>query len=474
VQQLSGVDTGFLNLETAVQQGHVGGVVIIDPSTSKHDWTFDTLRELVEERIHLLPPFRKRLVSVPFGFDNPYWVEDPHFDLSFHLRHIAVPPPGGATELAELVARIHERPLDRSRPLWEMYMIEGLEGGRISTYTKLHHAAIDGLTGGEILTVLLDAEPHGRDIQSPESEWTGEDIPTPLALFAKSLLRLAFRPVKAFEVGYEVVRSLPGLKPFESLPALVGLRRDDDEILSRPTLIAPHSLLNKPMTPHRRWAFGDVPFETVKAIRKAAGTTVNDVVISVSAGAVRKWLLEHDDIPRRSLQALIPISIRTGDEEGDMIGNKVSGMIAPIGTHLEDPVERLEFVHRTMIIAKEMHQATPATLLQDFAQFAPPAIAARAAQVAYRNGRAGRWTPFNLVISNIPGPDFPLYLAGAELQGHYPVSTITDGAALNITMHRYRDNLCFGIVCDRDLVPDVWHLMGLIQQEVEELEGLVV
>lgn len=469
VQQLSGVDTGFLNLETPFQQGHVGGVVVVDPSMAPEGWGFETLQELIEDRIHLLAPFRKRLLPVPLGFDNPYWIDDPHFDLSFHLRHIAVPHPGGPTELANLVARIHERPLDRTRPLWEMYLIEGLAGGRMATYTKIHHAAIDGMSGAEILTILLDADPAGREIEPPDSAWTGEAIPGPISLLARSTAHMLVSPMKAMRVGYELARSVPGLKPLRSLPALVGIGRDDDEVLSRPRLVAPHSLLNRQITPHRRWAFGNVSLDTVKEIKSAAGTTVNDVIISVSAGAVRRWLADQDDVPQRSLQALIPISIRTKDER-DEFGNRVSAIIAPIGTHVADPLERLEFVHHTMGIAKDTHQATPATLLQDFAQFAPPAIAARAAQIAYRNGRAGRWTPFNLVISNIPGPTFPLYLAGAQLEGHYPVSTITDGAALNITCHSYLGNLCFGIVADREIVPDLWQLLDYLHDEVTALE----
>jgi WS/DGAT/MGAT family acyltransferase len=294
-------------------------------------------------------------------------------------------------------------------------------------------------------------------------------VPGAFSLFAKSAVRLAVSPVRAMQLGYEVVRSLPGLKPLESLPALVGIGKDESEILSRPRLVAPHSRLNGQITAHRRWAFGDVSLESIKLIKDAAGTTVNDVVIAVASGAVRQWLLEHEDVPHRSLQALIPISIRAQDDRGEF-GNRVSAIIAPIGTHVADPVERLDFVHRTMGIAKDTHHATPATLLQDFAEFAPPAIAARAAQIAYRNGRGGRWTPFNLVISNIPGPDFPLYLAGARLEGHYPVSTITDGAALNITLHRYLDHLCFGLVGDRDLIPDLWRIMDLIHAEVAELE----
>lgn len=468
MQQLSGVDAGFLNLETPFQQGHVGGVVVVDPSMAPEGWGFDTLRALIERRIHLLPPFRKRLLPVPLGFDNPYWIDDPHFDLSFHLRHIAVPPPGDQAELANLVARIHARPLDRTRPLWEMYLIEGLAGGRMATYTKIHHAAIDGLSGSDILTILLDADPAGRDIEPPDEEWSGDAIPGPLSLLARSAGRLLLSPVRAMQVGYEVARSLPGLKPLESLPALVGLGRGDDDILSRPRLVAPHSVLNQQITPHRRWAFGKVPLDTVKSIKDAAETTVNDVIIATASGAVRKWLMEHAEIPQRSLQALIPISIRTGEEAE--FGNQVSALIAPIGTQIADPQERLEFVHHTMGIAKATHQATPATLLQDFAEFAPPAIAARAAQIAYRNGRAGRWTPFNLVISNIPGPSFPLFMAGAQLEGHYPVSTITDGAALNITVHRYLGNLCYGLVADRELIPDLWHLMDLISSEVTELD----
>ncbi len=470
MQQLTGIDATFLNMETPTQQGHVGGVVVVDPSTAPEGWGFDTIRKLIEERIHLLPPFRRRLVTVPLELDHPYWLDDSNFDLDFHLRHIAVPAPGGRTELAELVARIHERPLDRSRPLWEMYVIEGLEGGRVATYTKLHHAAIDGVSGAEILTILLDPDPDGREINPPDGDWEGKAVPSPMSILLRSALQTALNPARALRVGYELIRSIPGLKPLQSLPALVGLGRDRNEFLSRPTLIAPRSLLNQPITAHRRWAFGKISLDTVKVIKNAAGTSVNNVVISASAGAVRNWILEHGDLPERSLQALIPISIRTEEERGE-IGNKVSGMIAPIGTHIADPVERLDFVHHTMEVAKEAHSATPATLLQDFAQFAPPAVAARAARLAYRNGRGGRWTPFNLVISNVPGPSFPLYLAGAQLEGHYPVSTITDGAALNVTLHSYLGQLCFGLVADRDLMPDLWAVLASIESEVAELEA---
>ncbi|MBT8215652.1 MAG: wax ester/triacylglycerol synthase family O-acyltransferase, partial [Acidimicrobiia bacterium] len=307
MQQLSGLDASFLNLETPTQRGHVGGVVVVDPATAPDGWGFDTVRSLIEERIELLPFFRRRLLSVPMEMDHPYWVEDPDFDLDFHLRHIGVPAPGGREELATLVARIHERPLDRSRPLWEMYLIEGLDGGRMATYTKLHHAAIDGVSGAEILTILLDASPEGRDLPEESTTWEPEAVPSPTSLMWRTAFRVAVSPARALRVGYEFARAIPGLKPLQSLPALVGVGRDREEFLSRPSLIAPQSLLNQPISAHRRWAFGDIALDRVKAIKNATGATVNDVVISVSAGAVRRWLDDHGNIPERSLQALIPI-----------------------------------------------------------------------------------------------------------------------------------------------------------------------
>ena len=467
VEQLTGLDASFLNLETPTQQGHVGGVVILDPSTAPDGWGLAELTTLIEARIHLLPPFRRRLLPVPLGVDQPYWIEDPDFDLSYHLRHIAVPAPGGKEQLAELVARIHERPLDRARPLWEIYLIEGLEDGHVATYTKLHHAAVDGISGTEILTILLDPSAEGRDVPAAQ-EWRPDRIPGGVELLARSVASAAVRPVKAVRFGYELVRSIPGLKPIEQVVARVGRRRSSDAVVTHPKLVAPRSVLSQPITPHRRWAYGDVELADVKAIKNAAGVTVNDVVIAATAGAVRRWLIVHDALPDRSLQAMIPVSTRAGDNEG-VIGNRVSALVAPIGTHIADPIERLHHVNRTMQVAKDQHAAIPATLLQDFAQFTPPAIAARAARVVFRNGRAGRVTPFNLVISNVPGPHFPLYLAGARLLGHYPVSAITDGIGLNVTLHSYLGRLCFGLVADRELVPDLWDLFTWIGDEVDEL-----
>jgi WS/DGAT/MGAT family acyltransferase len=280
-------------------------------------------------------------------------------------------------------------------------------------------------------------------------------------LLARTGLQYAFRPVKALKLARNVARSLPLVAGF------VPRRRA--EVLSRPGLVAPHTRLNDPITAHRRFAFDDLELSRIKAIKNAAGVTVNDVVIALCAGAMRRWLETYHEVPERSLQAMVPISIRTEETAGTM-GNEVSVMIASIGTHLDDPLDRLAHAHESMEVAKHAHNATPATLLQDFAQFAPPAVAARAARLVFRNGRAGRMTPFNMVISNIPGPNFPLYLAGARLEGHYPVSAIVEGMAVNITLHSYLGNLCFGIVTDREIVPDTWELMQFLTDEVDVLE----
>lgn len=469
MQQLTYLDTLFLNMETPVQQGHVGGLVVIDPATADGAWTYQTLHDVIEERLHLLPPFRRRLAEVPLDLDYPYWIEDPNFDLTFHLRHIAVPAPGDGRQLADLVARIHERPLDRTRPLWEMYLIEGLSGGRLATYTKLHHAMIDGLAGTDILTVLLDTDPEGRAIDPPDRPWKPEAIPLPVELLGRTFVRALTSPARLARAGYELARMNPVLKAWAQLPKLTGLD-DNEDFLSRPSLIAPRTLLNEPISAHRRWAYGDIPLEKFKTVKNAHGTTVNDVVLAACGGAIRDWLSDHEDLPQRSLQALVPISVRGRDQHD--FGNRVSGMIVAVGTHIDDPLERLRYVHEHMAAAKEVHNATPAEMLADLAQFAPPAVSAAAAQYAFRSGRAGRWTPFSMVISNIPGPHIPLYYVGAKLEGHYPISTITDGAALNITLHSYLGNLCFGVVADRELVPDVWDLLDHIEKEVDRLVGL--
>jgi WS/DGAT/MGAT family acyltransferase len=475
MQQLSGLDTSFLNIETSTTYGHVSGLAIYDPKTAPAPASLEDVKQLILERIHLLPPYRRRLVEVPFGLDHPYWIEDPDFDIDFHVRHMGLPQPGDRRQLAEQVARIVARPLDRRRPLWELYVIEGLEGGYVAQLTKIHHCAIDGVSGTEILGVLLDVTPEPRKVAPPRRAWRPEAEPTELEMLARGVWAVLGTPRKAFRLGRQAVRHLPQLAsslgvelPGSQLIDRVMGRRPDPMLSEAPTA-APRTPFNDRITPHRRFAFGSLDLADVKDVKQQMGVTVNDVVMALCAGALRRYLDARGELPADPLVAMVPVSVRTQGQKGSF-GNQVSAMTASLHTHVSDPLQRLRCIHESMRVAKEQHQALPATLLQDFAQFAPPAVAARAARVIAR-ATVANWVdvPFNVVISNVPGPQFPLYGLGAKLVAHYPVSAINDGVGLNITVLSYSGSLDFGIIACRELMPDVWDLMDHLGDALREL-----
>ncbi len=454
-------------METRSVYGHVGSVCIIDPVTSPEPFTFERFTRVIESRLGLVPLFRRRLVDVPLGLDQPYWVADEDFDVEFHVRELALPSPGDDRQLAEQVARLHARPLDRSRPLWEMYLISGLKDGRLAIYNKVHHAAIDGVSGNDILAAVLDLSPEGREFRvAPPA---GEEPPGPLYLLARSAVSLAGQPVRAIKLAAGLLKLAPGLVS-TLLPFGGG---DDSDAVLAPTLLrAPSTPFNASITPHRRWSFCDLPLSEVKRIKNAAGLTVNDVVMALCAGALRRWLADHHALPDVPLVAAVPVSVRTEDQEGTH-GNRVSMMFGALATHLADPVERLRATHEAMRAAKEQHNAIPASLLADVSQFAAPVLANQAWRLSARLRLLERVSPFNLIISNVPGPNIPLYCAGAELQAYYPVSAITDGQGMNITVMSYRDRLYFGLIGCRELVPDIDVLAGYLADELHTLTGAV-
>ncbi|MGH0031561.1 MAG: WS/DGAT/MGAT family O-acyltransferase [Myxococcota bacterium] len=475
--QLTGLDTSFLNIETATTYGHISGLAIFDPSTAPGPITLDDVKQLILERIHLLPPYRRRLVEVPLGLDHPYWIEDPDFDIDFHVRHMGLPPPGDARQLGEQVSRIVGRPLDRRRPLWELYLIEGLEGGYLAQLTKIHHCAIDGVSGAEILTTLLDVTPEPRRVEPPRRAWRPEAEPTQVEMLARGLWGVAGTPRKAYRVGREALRNLSAVADSLGLPELPGsgllnrlIGRRNEPLLSKEDTPVPRTPFNDRITPHRRFAFGSLSLDDVKEIKSQLGVTVNDVVMAICAGALRRYLEERGQLPADPLVAMVPVSVRTEEQKGSF-GNQVSAMTASLHTHVADPIQRLDRIHESMRVAKERHKALPATLLQDFAQFAPPAVAARAARVIAR-ATVADWmdVPFNVVISNVPGPQFPVYGMGAKLVANYPVSAINDGVGLNITVQSYDGSLDFGLVACRELMPDVWDLMDGLRHSLQELK----
>jgi len=478
MRQLTSLDAQFLALETPRQTGHVGGVAILDPSTAPGG-TLDVgdMKRLLEERLPLLPPFRWRLAEVPLGLDYPYWVDDQDFDLDFHVRELALPAPGSDHQLAEQVARIFSRPLDRARPLWELYVIHGLKSGHVAALTKIHHALIDGMSGAEIMGLLLDLEPAGRELP-PAPEPAPETKPGDLEMLGRGLLGLPRYPLRAIR---SLPRAVPNIEetPFATLPGagtvgrLAGRARGvvtGDGAGPRTSLRAPKTSFNGRISPHRRFAFGHLMLDEVKAAKNEHGCTVNDVVVSMCAGVVRRWLVEHSELPDDPLVAQIPVSVRTTEQTGTY-GNRIMLMSAPLFTNVEDPVDRLLRTHDAMGDMKQRHKALPAELLQDANHFIPPAVFSRAARATFRLATSSPGRPtWNLVISNVPGPQFPLYMAGAELQANYPVSVITDGMGLNITVMSYRGRMDFGIVADRDQMSDVWGLIDWLGDELEALK----
>ena len=487
MRQLSGIDNGFLAMEGPTTFGHVSSITVYDPSGAPGGAGYEATYKLLEERIHMVPLFRRRLVDVPLGLDLPYWVEDPEFDLDFHLRHHAVPPPGTDEQLAEIVSRIVARPLDRSRPLWEMYVIEGLAGGRIAQLTKIHHAAIDGAAGAQLLAVLLDTHPNYRPTGA-EDDWKPERIPTDGELLQRTALEYLRRPEKMIRLGVRTLRDLAattqngGLRALadlasQPLPGPLGQRvrerlRGGTEVDTPPALpitAAPRTPFNRSISAHRRFAFVNVPLDDTKRIKNAYGVTLNDVVMALCSATLRRYLDERGALPDEPLVAMVPVSIRTGNEE-DSYQNRVSALFANLHTDEKDPADRLNAISASMKAAKEMHAAVPAERLTDFAQFAPPAVAARAMRLYQRTRVADRMNPpFNLVISNVPGPNQPLYSAGARLEHFYPVSTIVDGQGLNMTVQSYNGSMDFGFLACRKLVPDLWDLKGYLLDAVQEL-----
>jgi diacylglycerol O-acyltransferase len=483
MRQLTPLDAQFLGVETARTFGHVSSFAVYDPSTAPGGTLeLKDICRLVGDRLHLLPPFRWRLVEVPFGIDLPYWAEDPDFNLDFHIRESAVPAPGDERQVAETIARIFARPLDRSRPLWELYLIRGLPDGRVGLLTKVHHAVVDGVSGNEILSVLLDPSPEGRELP-PRPELTGERIPSDLEMLGRGLLGLPRQPLRALRslpTTLPALTEVPGANAFPLVPRLskgLSMVRElagapaGPEVLEVATARPPRTSFNGRISAHRRFAYGDLSLSRVKALKGELDVTVNDVVVALCASSLREWLLERGELPRAPLVAMVPVSVRKDDEKGEF-GNRISAMIVPIPTNVADPLKRLKRTHDLLKAAKLSFAALPASLLTDAAAFIPPAVAARAARMTVE--LLGRTRPpLNLVISNVPGPRNPLFLAGAKLESLVPVSVVIDGVGLNMTVMSYRDRMDFGIVSDRDQIDDVWPLLRGAGRALEEFEHAV-
>ncbi|MER5627598.1 wax ester/triacylglycerol synthase family O-acyltransferase [Streptosporangium sp. NPDC002544] len=475
MRQLTALDAQFLHAESATTAAHVAGLAILDPACSRAGaLTRECLIGLLHERVHLAPALRLRLATVPFDLDRPYWTEDPDLDVAGHVHEVTLAAPGDDAQLAEEVARIHERRLDRGRPLWEMHLIQGLTGGRVALYAKVHHCAIDGVSGAETLAALLDLTPEPRVVERP-APTPRTTAPGLAGMLAGAVARSVMQPARTlYSLGrmateldtMPLASALPGARQVAAATRMItGRVRELPEL---PVLTAPRTPFNGPIGPERRFSYGSIPLADVKRVARSSGASVNDVVMTLCASALRAWLRERDALPDRPLIAAVPVAVRTASAQ-DVVGNQISVMVTPIPTDLACPRERLRVMARTMHTAKRRFAGSPTGWLSELSSMLPAAVTALATSTVFRLASI-MLPPINLIVSNVPGPQLPLYLCGARVLAYHPMSVLTDvSGGVNITCFSYDGSLDFGILSCPDRVADVWRLMGHLQEAMDEL-----
>jgi WS/DGAT/MGAT family acyltransferase len=439
LDRLTAVDASFLHNEGEASHMHVGGVTIFEGPPPAIEDFLDHIRG----RLHLVPRYRQRLAVPPLETGRPVWVDDVSFNLEYHVRHTALPEPGDDDQLLMLAARIFSQRLDRAKPLWEMWFVEGLEANRFALVNKTHHALIDGISGVDLMTVLFDLEPVPRRVEGGE-EWQPEPAPSPLDLMAAGV-----RGTLRGAVDLATRAASAATRPEDSLrqarEAVEGL----GEVVWAGLNPAPDTPLNLEIGPHRRIAVVRNDLADFKAIKNELGGTVNDVVLTVVAGALRRWL--HSRGVRTEgleLRGLVPVSIRAADERGQL-GNRIAAMRAPLPVYIGDPVARLRFVRAAMDGLKQSKQAVGAEVMAGVQSFAPPTVLAQASRIAFSTRL------FNLIVTNVPGPQIPLYLLGRELQDLFPIAFLPDRHALAVAIVSYNGMLNFGLLADYDAIPDL-------------------
>lgn len=458
MQRLSGLDASFLYLETPSQPLHVCSILELDTSTMPGGYTFDRLRDALSLRIKAMPQFREKLASSPLNLDHPVWVNDKDFDVDRHLHRIGLPPPGGRAELSAICGHIAALPLDRSRPLWEMWVIEGVagtdarSGGRLAVMTKVHHAGVDGVTGANLMSQLCSTQadappPDPVDGVGDASQWQ---------IVLSGLTKFARRPLYLASVLPRTVSSA-----VETL-----LRARHGLAMARP-FAAPRTAFNARITGHRNIAYAELDLDDVKKVKNHFGVKVNDVVMALVSGVLRQYLVDRGKLPASSLVAMVPISVRgKSDRPGR---NQISGMFSRLETQIADPVQRLQAIAAANAVAKQHSSAISATLLQDWSQFAAPAVFGAAMRVYASTRLTANRPVHNLVVSNVPGPQVPLYFLGSEVKAMYPLGPVFHGSGLNITVLSLAGKLDIGIISCPERLPDLWELADDFAVGIQEL-----
>ncbi len=461
MDRLSGLDASFLYLETPAQLMHVCGLIVLDPSTMPTPYTFEVIQAEIDRRVKDVPSFTRKLRRVPLGLDHPIWVRDKQFDIERHVHRLALPQPGGYRELVALTAHLAALPLDRSRPLWEMWIIEGYDDGKIVCFSKMHHATVDGVSGSNLISHLCALEPDAEPLALGAEQVHGRDAG------ARELLGRA-----AVSVGTRPLNAVRLLAPSTKLVTRTIGRAREGTAMAAP-FSAPRTSFNGTITGHRSIGLADISLEDIKAIKKATGTTVNDVVLAVSGGALRAYLEERGELPETSLLATVPVSVRESSQRSAG-ANKVSALFAKLGTDVEDPLQRLQELAAANRNAKEHHNAISADSLQDWAEFAAPRTFGLAVR-AYAGLRLAEKHPVvhNLVISNVPGPPVPLYFMGAKIEALYPLGPVFHGAGLNLTVMSNDGQVHVGAIACRESMPDPDALVRHFPEELSRLKKAV-
>ncbi|MXW50580.1 MAG: wax ester/triacylglycerol synthase family O-acyltransferase, partial [Gammaproteobacteria bacterium] len=437
MEQLGGQDASFLYFETPATHMHIGSVALYDQSSAPGGQVrFRDLVDNVRKRLHLAKCFRRRVVEVPLQLDHPYWLEDRHFDLEFHVRHIALPPPGDWRQLCRQAARLHSYPLDRSHPLWEMTVISGLKDvggvpeGAFAVLLKVHHAAIDGASGAALTEVIHDESPKVPRVPLPDQIWVGQPEPSAPELMARTFGNNVLQPFRFAEV---LSRTVPAMQRVSA-----SLRNAELVGHAAGRMNVPRTRFNAPVTAHRVVDGRSYPLDAMRRIKRAVdGATINDAVLAVIGGALRRYLQAHDELPDRSLSAMAPINVRSADESAAE-GNRVAAMTASLGTEIDDPLERLAAVSDGTRQSKALTDAIGARLMTDYSRFIPAQLASLAARLYTSYGMAERALPaFNCVVTNVPGPQKPLYMSGAKLLRTYGLGPLFDGMGLIFPVFSY-------------------------------------